>query len=78
MRVQLKNENGIASMNAQFIGEAMYLSKHQIRRAKRALGVKTKANSDGVGDSSFEWVRNIKGRGFNGALFRRNLNLVAS
>ena len=72
MRIELQNETGYCRVNASFIGATLYLTAYQIRRVKHELGVMTKENSDGIGDPGFEWVRNMRERGWNGALFRKN------
>ena len=67
----MRIEIGEVRVNAKEIGEAIYLSFYQIGRVKRALCVRTKENSDGIGDARFQWVRNIRTNGWNGALFRQ-------
>ncbi len=67
MRIEIAG----VSVNAKEVGELVYLSFYQVRRVKRALGILTRGNSDGIGDTRFQWVRNIRTNGWSGALFRQ-------
>ena len=65
-------ENGSKSVRviADHYGESMFLSWHQIRKVRKALGMDTrKEMSEGLGDPRYEWVRNR--REWKGAIFRR-------